>query len=233
MKLGRLVGNVLALLAVAAGHSEAAELAEPAFTNSFDDITSGASVSLTWDGIAPQHYPLCVTAQVIERGGDGYKANSYRVNITSTFASILGFFEDGGPSRWSMDGWMVTGLREVLVDLFTYCQAGKYPDRCGGVLLGSVLTMRLAGASDSSYEWTGVPYPLRWIKSGLYQLELRPMSWPGGDPPLLAKSPVFGISEPVGVAGPASSASPVGLFLFLCGLSKLTPWPLAIDRGRR
>jgi hypothetical protein len=102
MKLGRLSGNVLALLAVAAGQSEAAE---PAFTNSFDDITSGASVSLTWDGIAPQHYPLCVTAQVIERGGDGYKANSYRVNITSTFASILGFFEDGGPSR-VVDGWM-------------------------------------------------------------------------------------------------------------------------------
>ena len=100
MKLGRLSGNVLALLAVAAGQSEAAE---PAFTNSFDDITSGASVSLTWDGIAPQHYPLCVTAQVIERGGDGYKANSYRVNITSTFASILGFF--GTVSV--VDGWMV------------------------------------------------------------------------------------------------------------------------------
>lgn len=73
------LGKLLTLLALAADQS----MAEPDFTNSFDDIKNGASVSLTWDGIAPQHYPLYITAQVIEKGADAHKANAYRVNLTS------------------------------------------------------------------------------------------------------------------------------------------------------
>ena len=60
-----------------------AGLAKGDFTNSFDSITSGSSVSLTWDGVQPQQYPLCITAQVIDRSADGFTANAYRVNITS------------------------------------------------------------------------------------------------------------------------------------------------------
>lgn len=54
------------------------------FTNAFDGITSGSSVALTWDAVDPQHYPLRITAQVIDKNGDGFSANAYRVNITST-----------------------------------------------------------------------------------------------------------------------------------------------------
>ena len=61
------------------------------------------------------------------------------------------------------------------------------------------------GASGSSFVWTGVPYPLRWIQTGLYQLELRPLIWernPAEDtanddgPPLLAQSSFFTIGDP-------------------------------------
>lgn len=55
--------------------------------------------------------------------------------------------------------------------------------------------MSIAGASGTSYLWAGAPYPLRWVPSGLYQLELRPMSWTGDDVPLLAKSPFFNIDS--------------------------------------
>jgi hypothetical protein len=55
--------------------------------------------------------------------------------------------------------------------------------------------MNIAGASGTSYLWTGAPYPLRWVPNGLYELELRPMSWTGDDVPLLAKSPFFTIDS--------------------------------------
>lgn len=55
--------------------------------------------------------------------------------------------------------------------------------------------MKVAGASGTSYLWAGAPYPLRWVPRGLYQLELRPMTWTGADVPLLAKSPFFSIDS--------------------------------------
>lgn len=83
---------VLAAAAAAAGPSGAAE-----FTNSFDAIASGSSVLLTWEGVAPQHLPLCITAQLIERSGeDGYRANAYRANITST-CRVFGFSSPNHP----------------------------------------------------------------------------------------------------------------------------------------
>ncbi|KAK4236434.1 hypothetical protein C8A03DRAFT_16932 [Achaetomium macrosporum] len=139
MKLSGLVPA----LAMFAARRSAAE-----FTNAFDDITRGSSLTLTWNGGQPQQYPLCITAQVIDKRGDGFSANAYRVNITT-------------------------------------------------------------GASGTSYVWTGAPYPLRWVAGGLYQLELRPMSWTGEDAPLLARSPFFAISDPEtgSGAGPDTSAS--------------------------
>jgi hypothetical protein len=80
--------------------------ASAGFTNSFDDITSGSSVSLSWDGVQPQQYPLYITAQVIDKSEEGSKGNAYRVNITSTSPC------DGGPSWcWTERrplGWKTT-----------------------------------------------------------------------------------------------------------------------------
>lgn len=65
------------------------------------------------------------------------------------------------------------------------------------------------GATGTSFTWAGVPYPLRWIKNGLYQLELKPSTWTEGDAPVLAKSPFFTIGEPVpAAASPDPSSSP-------------------------
>jgi hypothetical protein len=81
MKLNSWVPAATVIIFVAAGRRSAAE-----FTNSFDDITRGSSVRLTWDGVQPQQYPLCIAAQVIDKDGeDGFSADAYRVNITSTF----------------------------------------------------------------------------------------------------------------------------------------------------
>jgi hypothetical protein len=70
--------GLLATTAVAANQAMA-----PDFTNSFDSITSGSTITLSWDGVQEEHYPLYITAQVIDKGGDGFSANAYRVNITS------------------------------------------------------------------------------------------------------------------------------------------------------
>lgn len=72
-----MLGYLLATLAFLAVPSWAG------FTNTFDGITSGSNLVLTWDPVPPEYYPLCITAQVIDRNGDGFSANAYRVNITS------------------------------------------------------------------------------------------------------------------------------------------------------
>lgn len=64
------------------------------------------------------------------------------------------------------------------------------------------------GATGTSFTWTGVPYPLRWIKNGLYQLELKPSAWTEGDAPVLAKSPFFTIGEPAPAAASPDPSSP-------------------------
>ncbi|KAL2140385.1 hypothetical protein VTI28DRAFT_3877 [Corynascus sepedonium] len=133
-----MLGHLLAALAFLAAPSWAG------FTNAFDSVTTGSDTVLTWDPVPPQYYPLCITAQVIDRNGDGISANAYRVNITT-------------------------------------------------------------GASGTSYTWRGAPYPLRWISGGLYQLELRPISWSGEGVPLLAKSPSFTITDQGNAAQPDGS----------------------------
>lgn len=74
-----------------------------------------------------------------------------------------------------------------------------------------MLTTRSGGAIGNSFVWTGVPYPLHWIPSGLYQLELRPMTWTAPDGPLLARSPFFNISDPVSPIGPYDPPPQVSL----------------------
>ena len=170
-------GGLTAVLVLGAGRASAD------FTNSFDDITSGSSVSLSWVGVQPQQYPLYITAQVIDKSGEGSKVNAYRVNITSM--SLC----DSGLS------WCWTERRSLRRKTTSrrITRANK----------------RSASASGTSYLWTGAPYPLRWLPGGLYQLELRPMGWAGGEVPLLAQSPFFSISEAAKVPGSTGSSSPV------------------------
>ncbi|KAK4669284.1 uncharacterized protein QC763_201560 [Podospora pseudopauciseta] len=67
-----------------------------------------------------------------------------------------------------------------------------------------------AAATGSSYVWTNMPHPLRWIKSGLYQLELKPSAWTDdGEAPVLARSSFFSVGNYVPPApSPSESSSP-------------------------
>jgi hypothetical protein len=91
-----MVGHLLAALVLLAAQSTAD------FTNAFDGIKSGLGLALTWDAVQPQYYPLCITAQVIDKNGDGFSANAYRVNITgmSPFSCrfLAALAEPGHPS---------------------------------------------------------------------------------------------------------------------------------------
>ncbi|KAK4176161.1 hypothetical protein QBC36DRAFT_12983 [Triangularia setosa] len=141
------VAYALLILALIAG-VQAALPAE--FTNSFDGFGNGGSVGLTWEGAKPEYFPLSITAQVIDKGGEGSgsKVTVYKVNVT-------------------------------------------------------------AAATGSSYVWTNMPYPLRWIKGGLYQLELKPSTWTDGEAPVLARSPFFNVGDYVAPPpSPSASSSP-------------------------
>ncbi|KAK3325449.1 hypothetical protein B0H66DRAFT_599609 [Apodospora peruviana] len=50
-------------------------------------------------------------------------------------------------------------------------------------------------ATGNTFLWTGIPYPLRWIQSGLYQLELHPSTLMDHGSAVLARSPFFRIQE--------------------------------------
>ncbi|KAK3985022.1 hypothetical protein QBC44DRAFT_251457 [Cladorrhinum sp. PSN332] len=106
------------------------------FTNSFDGITAGSDITLTWP-TSSQSAGLCITAQVIDRGEEGSaggKANAYKVNVTTT-------------------------------------------------------------ATGNEYTWSGVPYPLRRVKNGLYQVEARDCSGSQLSNTVIAKSPFFSVEE--------------------------------------
>lgn len=54
------------------------------FTNSFDDVVGGAALTVSWDGIPKEAYPLSLTGQVIEMTGDrnGQNVNQFRANVS-------------------------------------------------------------------------------------------------------------------------------------------------------
>lgn len=103
------------------------------FTNEFRDVAAGADLQLKWDAVPTGMGPLCITAQLIEKG-EGHRANAYKVNVT-------------------------------------------------------------AGVTGNAFVWTGVPFPLRYMPTGLYQVEIRPSTWTSSDGPVLAKSTFFTIGE--------------------------------------
>ena len=46
-------------------------------------------MELKWDDIAPSEYPLYLAAQLIERDGDGQRANGYKANVTGRWSFVL------------------------------------------------------------------------------------------------------------------------------------------------
>lgn len=54
------------------------------FTNSFDDVVGGSALTVSWDGIPKEAYPLALTGQVIEITGDrnGQNVNQFRANVS-------------------------------------------------------------------------------------------------------------------------------------------------------
>lgn len=75
---GRLLGSLLFAVLVLFAETTTAD-----FTNSFDGVKAGSTLSLTWDNIPAQYYPLCITAQLIDKGADGRTATAYKANVTS------------------------------------------------------------------------------------------------------------------------------------------------------
>ncbi|KAK4212084.1 hypothetical protein QBC37DRAFT_288736 [Rhypophila decipiens] len=147
------------------------------FTNSFDYATSSSDINLTWDAVAPHYYPLHITAQVIDKDGDGTKATGYKTNIT-------------------------------------------------------------VGITGNSYKWVGIPYPLRWIPAGLYQIELRTSTWNDNESTVLAKSRFFRILEapaeespPPNATQPPSSNDPQGSKTDDSGVNKPLAIGLAVSFG--
>lgn len=66
-------------------------------------------------------------------------------------------------------------------------------------------------ATGSTYHWPDVPYPLPYLSTGLYSVEIRSSvadKEGGTDAVVLAKSPFFPIFEPPPAAGPRTSSSP-------------------------
>ncbi len=72
-----------------------AVVAAAQFTTKFDDVTAGSALTVSWKDVPDEYYPLCITAQLIERQAEGTRVNAYKANVTSmcdlfsVFASSL------------------------------------------------------------------------------------------------------------------------------------------------
>ncbi len=75
---------------------------------------------------------------------------------------------------------------------------------CWLTIAGYTHTAQIASGS-SAWTWDGVPYPLPFAPSGLYEVEVRPASWnisaDSINAPVLVRSTYFNIGEGVGSAG--------------------------------
>ncbi|KAK3956114.1 hypothetical protein QBC32DRAFT_358863 [Pseudoneurospora amorphoporcata] len=59
------------------------------------------------------------------------------------------------------------------------------------------ITTAIISSSNNTFEWTGIPSPLRWLPEGLYQVELHG----SGDGTPLAKSIFFAVDQPPYASG--------------------------------
>ncbi|KAK1771179.1 hypothetical protein QBC33DRAFT_597861 [Phialemonium atrogriseum] len=62
--------------------------------------------------------------------------------------------------------------------------------------------------TDSSFLWPNVPYPVAYIPTAMYQVEVRPSHWKGDQQPVLARSPFFTIGPSHPEGQPGTSPSP-------------------------
>ena len=202
-RLGCRLGNLLlAVLVLLTGQTWAAA----GFTTAFDHVTAGSALELAWDSVAAQYYPLCVTVQLVEKSAGGSKVNAYKANVTGMSCDPASVHPGGRESavalrrrRACQDGWKKERLQNA--------------DNPG-----------LANATGNTFTWSHVPFPLHYVPTGMYQLELRPAAWASGHPPLLAKSTFFTIKEKTSATGP--SLSPVCLLVVPTYLTLLC-WVLA------
>jgi len=68
-------------LALLGGGIPGARAATTGFTNGFDGVEAGETLELRWEGVEEKLYPLCVTAQVMQKGGDG-SVTVFKANLT-------------------------------------------------------------------------------------------------------------------------------------------------------
>ncbi|KAK0643119.1 hypothetical protein B0T16DRAFT_429868 [Cercophora newfieldiana] len=80
MAFQRLWGSLQVLLMVLAVMTSGAAAA---FTNGFEGVKAGSELRLVWEAVEERYYPLCVTAQMIQKGSDGVSATVYKANVTS------------------------------------------------------------------------------------------------------------------------------------------------------
>ncbi|KAK3351046.1 hypothetical protein B0H65DRAFT_506535 [Neurospora tetraspora] len=78
------------------------------------------------------------------------------------------------------------------------------------------ITAAVDFSSNNTFEWAGIPSPLRWLREGLYQVELHESA--DGTP--LANSPFFTVGQPPYASGteggkPSTSSEDEVRFLFL------------------
>lgn len=68
-------------LALLGGGFPGARAATTGFTNGFDGVKAGETLELRWEGVEEKWHPLCVTAQVMQRGVDG-SVTVFKANLT-------------------------------------------------------------------------------------------------------------------------------------------------------
>lgn len=102
---GRLLRSLLLAVLVLFAEKTTAD-----FTNSFDGVKAGSTLLLTWDNVPAQYYPLCITAQLIDKGADGRTATAYKANVTSMLCLPGGGVADGsGPPLSKRKLWPEQG----------------------------------------------------------------------------------------------------------------------------
>ncbi|KAK4225903.1 hypothetical protein QBC38DRAFT_249943 [Podospora fimiseda] len=93
--------------------------------------------------------------------------------------------------------WGSQQSQQATRDLYL-CVTAQVIDRGDGEGSGKVDVYKVnvtTTATGNEYTWTGVPYPLRRIKNGLYQVEVRDCSGLSTNNTVLAKSPFFSVEE--------------------------------------
>lgn len=159
------------------------------FTTTFEDVTQGSVLGLAWGDVDPDSLPLIIGVSLINKTEDG-SAYGVKINISSERNPAPPPFDDNGSPR---NKTMCSAPRP---------QRGKRADR------GKLPPQPAATVTDSSFLWPNVPYPVAYIPTAMYQVEVRPSHWKGDQQPVLARSPFFTIGPSHPEGQPGTSPSP-------------------------